>query len=127
MSKSARRSVYSRREFSRLSLVSLATAASGRFAGRLGAAEPTGKPNSKFAGVQIGMNVPYNFGKSEMTGEEILRDCVQLGLSAVELRAQSVEIFMGAPADLVFIPKTVPKEQVPAQQEKLRQWRGSAT
>jgi sugar phosphate isomerase/epimerase len=126
MLKPAISSVYSRREFSRISLSVLAGAAVVRFPGVLRAAESTGKPNSKFAGVQIGMNVPYSFGKPEMTGEEILENCVHLGLSALELRTQSVEIFMGAPADLIFVPKTAPKAEAAGREEKLRQWRGSA-
>ena len=32
-----------------------------------------------------------------MGGDDILRNCLQLGLSAVELRAQPVEAFLGAP------------------------------
>jgi sugar phosphate isomerase/epimerase len=119
--------MYSRREFSRMSLLTLSGAASLPFLGRLGAAESAGKPNSKFAGVQVGMNVPYSFGKPEMTGQEILTNCVQLGLSALELRAQSVEIFMGAPADLIFVPKTAPKAEAASRDEKLRLWRCSAT
>ena len=110
-----------------MSLFALTSAASLSFLGRLRAAEAAGKPNSKFAGVQIGMNVPYSFGKPEMTGEEILKNCVQLGLSAVELRTQSVEIFMGAPVDLIFVPKTAPKAEAAGRGEKLRQWRRSAT
>jgi len=115
--------IYSRREFSRMSLLTLTGAASLPFLGRLSAAEATDKPNSKFAGVQVGLNVPYSFGKPEMTGEEILKNCVQLGLSALELRTQSVEIFMGAPAGLIFVPKTAPKSEAAGRVEKLRQWR----
>lgn len=126
MSKNATRPVYSRREFSRLSLFTLTGAASLPLLGRLGAAEAVAKPNSKFAGVQIGLNVPYSFGKPELTGEEILKNSVQIGLSALELRTQSVEIFMGAPADLVFVPKTAPKAEGAGRGEKLRQWRRSA-
>jgi len=126
MSKSGTCSVYSRREFSRLSLLTLTGVASLSFLGRLRAAEAAGKPNSKFAGVQVGMNVPYSFGKPEMTGEEILKNSVQLGLSALELRTQSAEIFMGAPVDLIFVPKTAPKAEAAGRVEKLRQWRGSA-
>ncbi len=118
--------LYSRREFSIMSLLTLAAAAVVRFPAPLRAAESTGKPNSKFAGVQVGMNVPYSFGQPEMTGEEILKNCVQLGLSALELRTQSVEIFMGAPADLIFVPKTAPKAETAGPDEKLRQWRRSA-
>ena len=63
---------------------------------RLGAAEAAaGKPNSKVAGVQIGLNVPYSFGSPLMSGDEILKNCVELGLSGVELRTQPVEAFLG--------------------------------
>jgi len=55
------------------------------------------RPDSKFAGVQVGLNVPYNFGEPKMSGDEILRRCVQLGISAVELRSQPVEAFLGVP------------------------------
>jgi len=109
-----------------MSLLSLAGALSLPFRGRLRAAEAVGKPNSKFAGVQIGMNVPYSFGQPEMTGEAILKNSVLLGLSALELRTQSVEVFMGAPVDLVFVPKTAPKAEAADRGEKLRQWRRSA-
>lgn len=117
---------YSRREFSKISLFTLAGAAGFSLVDRLTADEVPDKPNSKFAGVQVGMNVPYSFGKPEMTGEDILQNCVQLGLSAVELRTQSVEIFMGAPAELIFPPKNAPKSEAAERAEKLRQWRLSA-
>src|SRR5688572_5754796 len=65
------------------------------------------KPNSKFAGVQVGLNVPYSFGNPVMSGEEVLANCIQLGLSAVELRAQPVEAFLGAPAHLIGAKRTV--------------------
>ena len=45
------------------------------------------------------MNVPYNFGTGNFTtGDEILEKCLRLGVSAVELRAQPVELFLGSPA-----------------------------
>jgi hypothetical protein len=57
------------------------------------------RPDSKWAGVQVGMNVPYNFGTGNSTsGDEILEKCVRLGISAVELRGQPVEMFLGLPA-----------------------------
>src|SRR5216117_1398049 len=88
---------YSRREFGRLALAGVpATAFWLKSGSTLGAAA---KPNSKWAGVQVGMNVPYNFGTGNYTtGEDILQRCVQLNCSAVELRAQPVELFMGSPA-----------------------------
>jgi sugar phosphate isomerase/epimerase len=127
MTKPATRPVYSRREFSRLALFTVSGAASLPFLGPLRAAEAAAKPNSRVAGVQIGMNVPYSFGKPELTGEEILKNCVQIGVSAVELRTQSVEIFMGAAPNLIFVPKTAPKSEAAGRAEKLRQWRRSAT
>jgi sugar phosphate isomerase/epimerase len=57
-------------------------------------------PNSKVAGVQIGLNVPYNFGSRTMDGDEVLRRCVQLGVSAIELRSQPVELYAGSPASM---------------------------
>jgi len=74
------------------------------------------RPNSKWAGVQVGMNVPYNFHVpgNLMDGDEVLRRCVQLGTSAVELRTQPVEMFLGSPA------LTGQKRATP---EELRAWR----
>jgi sugar phosphate isomerase/epimerase len=88
---------YSRREFGRLALAGLpATVLTKSGSTILSAAA---KPNSKWAGVQIGMNVPYNFGTGNYaSGDEILQRCVELGVSAVELRAQPVELFLGSPA-----------------------------
>jgi hypothetical protein len=61
-------------------------------------AQGAAKPNSRWAGVHVGMNAPYNFGTGNYTtGEEILKRCLQLGCSATELRAQPVELFMGSP------------------------------
>jgi sugar phosphate isomerase/epimerase len=76
-----------------------------------------GKPDSKINGVQIGLNVPYSFGNNLMPADETLRNCVQLGVSAVELRSQPIEAAMGIP-----VRKTSQKEDV----EALRQPRLSA-
>jgi hypothetical protein len=88
---------YSRRDFGKLALAGLpATGLLLRSTATLAAAA---KPDSKWAGVQVGMNVPYNFGTGNYTtGEEIIDRCVQLGISGVELRAQPVELFLGSPA-----------------------------
>ena len=86
---------YSRREFGKLALAGV-SAAGLPWAGL---AAQTKKPNSKWAGVQVGMNVPYNFGTGNFaSGDELLQRCVELGCSAVELRAQPVELFLGSPA-----------------------------
>jgi sugar phosphate isomerase/epimerase len=113
---------YNRREFAKLSLAALPAAAWLSNLDRLDAAEAApGKPNSKVAGVQIGLNVPYSFGKPTMTGDEILQSCIQLGLSGVELRTQSAELFMGVPSDALFPPKGAK-----GAPEKLREWRRTA-
>lgn len=63
------------------------------------------KPDSKWAGVQVGLNVPYSFGtRTAMSAEEVLAKCVQLGVSGVELRAQAIEKSMGLPDKLVLGP-----------------------
>jgi sugar phosphate isomerase/epimerase len=83
---------YTRREFSKLAMAGIpAVGLFGRQA----------KPNSKWAGVQVGMNAPYNFGSGPtnnwMSGDDVLAKCLELGVSAVELRSQPVELFMGGP------------------------------
>jgi len=90
----------------------------------LGAAEspaaPGGKPDSKVAGVQLGLNVPYSFAAPKMSGDDILKHCLQLNVSAVELRTQPVEAFLGVPANLIG-----PNDSAAAEQ--LRQWRKSVS
>ena len=88
---------YSRRDFGKIALAGLPA----RFLFEPGAALGLvqGKPNSKWAGVQVGMNVPYNFKTGNyMTADDIIARCQQLGVSAMELRAQPVELFLGSPA-----------------------------
>lgn len=55
------------------------------------------KPNSKFGGVQIGINAPYSMHGMPGGADDILNDMTQLNLSSVELRSQPVEGFLGAP------------------------------
>jgi sugar phosphate isomerase/epimerase len=90
------------------------------------------KPDSKWGGVQIGINVPYSYHGEANSGQDCLDATVKLGLSAVELRAQPIEQFMGAPADLVAYPKPrQPKGATPPDPkeaaEALRKWRGAAS
>ena len=105
---------YTRRQFSRLSLATIAGAGLTSALHRLSAAD-SGKPNSKVAGVQLGINVPYSFGDMKMDGDNILKNCVQLGLSGVELRTQPVEAFLGAPTEANELPewrKSAPIQRV---------------
>lgn len=89
---------YTRRDFGRIALAGLPAGfflePAVPFAG-LGQR----KPDSKWAGVQVGMNVPYNFKTGNyMTADDIIARCQQLGVSAMQLRAQPVELFLGSPA-----------------------------
>ena len=65
--------------------------------GGLTAARLMAKPNSKFGGVQVGINVPYSFRGMPGSADDILQYMTQLNLSAAELRLQPVEAFLGAP------------------------------
>ncbi|MGA2148980.1 MAG: TIM barrel protein [Bryobacteraceae bacterium] len=66
------------------------------------------KTNSNFGGVEIGINAPYSFHGQYNTGEECLDAMIKLNLSVVELRAQPIERFMGAPPNLVAYPAVRP-------------------
>jgi len=39
--------------------------------------------NSKVSGVQIGLNVPYSFGGRNMEADELLKKCLDAGVSAL--------------------------------------------
>jgi sugar phosphate isomerase/epimerase len=121
-------SSYTRREFAKLALAAIpaAGALSSLSSVRAASAGATPKPNSRVAGVHIGLNVPYSFGEPTLSGQEILNRCVQLGLSAVELRTQSVEVFLGAPASLVYPARGKAKAAAggaPGGPGELRKWR----
>ena len=115
-----------RREFTKRSLATWPTLGLLSAIPRLSAVgTPVTKPNSKVNGVQIGLNVPYSFASSSMSGDDILKNCVQLGLSGVELRTQPVEAFLGVPADLVTAKKPADATDATAKAGKLAQWRKS--
>src|SRR5205809_2895363 len=118
---------YTRREFAKLSLAALPGAGLLSAMNRLGAAETPGKPNSKVAGVQLGLNVPYSFANLQMSGDDILKNCLQLGLSAVELRTQPVESFLGAPAKPTNSKKKGTAGNSTADADQLAQWRKSVS
>lgn len=78
------------------------------------------KPNSKWAGVQVGLNVPYNFGSRTMSADETLQKTVQLGVNAVEMRSQPIELAIGAPTAAVAGGRG---EAAKTAAEQLRAWR----
>jgi sugar phosphate isomerase/epimerase len=111
----------SRREFSKLALAGAGLLSVNQ---SLFAAD---KPNSKVNGVQLGINVPYSFSNPLMSGEDILKTCVQLGISGVELRTQPVERFLGAPEALVSPKNTVSSGSASATAEDFAKWRKTAS
>jgi hypothetical protein len=76
---------FSRRDFGKLAA---ATVPAGLLQGA--------RPNSKFGGVQIGINAPYSFHGMSGGAEDILKYLTQTKLNGLELRAQPVETFLGA-------------------------------
>jgi len=91
--------LYNRREAGKLALSAL-----GLFSpiGFKQSAFSQSKPNSKWAGVQVGLNVPYNFGGRTMKAGEIIERCGRLGVNALELRSQPVEEFLGSPDKSIY-------------------------
>jgi hypothetical protein len=77
---------FTRREFGKLALA--AVPATSLLAA---------KPNSKWGGVQVGINAPYSFTRMSGTADKILEYMTQLNLSACELRLQPVEAYLNAP------------------------------
>ena len=85
------------------------------------AALAAAKPDSTFAGVQVGMNVPYNYGVRTMPVDEVIAKTAQLNVSAVELRSQPIELALGVPQAVLEPGREKPAQQKAA--EDLRAWR----
>ncbi len=120
---------YTRRELGRLLLTSLPlpalltdrSAFSAHVAVRSSAFSTAQKPNSTFAGVTIGMNVPYNFGTRTMPVDEVIAKTTQLNVSAVELRSQPIELALGVPP--AILQQGGGAEAQKQKAEDLRRWR----
>jgi hypothetical protein len=86
-----------RREFGKIALAGV-PAGVALHMGAGSAAAQAAKPMSRWAGVQVGLNVPYSFGTgNNIAAEDLLARVVEAGVSAVELRAQPVEHYLGSP------------------------------
>ncbi len=105
----------SRRHFTKIALSALPGAALLSSPSAAGAADAV-KPNSKVAGVQIGLNVPYSFANAVMSADEILKHCIELGVSGLEMRTQPVEAFLG-------IPQLSPSKSKEENAKELVEWR----
>ncbi|MBE7537294.1 MAG: sugar phosphate isomerase/epimerase [Opitutaceae bacterium] len=124
---------YTRRDFAKLALSAVPAAGLLSSANPLLGVAPPRKarvhPNSLVKGVQIGINVPYSFGNPAMSGADVLSNCASLDLSAVELRAQPVETYMGAAPELIYQPAKgikVSHAELEARKATLKSWRSSA-
>src|SRR5687767_15670293 len=98
-------------------LAAAAIPGTGILAPMIARAQRAAKPNSKVAGVQIGLNVPYNFGGRDMDANELLDRILKLNVNAVEMRSQPVESFLGSPA----------ANGGKAEPEAMRNWRASVS
>ena len=80
----------------------------------LSSGKTSAKPNSKFAGVEIGIIIsPTNFRDIPLGADQILNNLVQLGISGIEMQDVRVESYAGAPAA--------------ARQAEIKQWRIAAS
>ncbi len=80
--------LYTRRDIGKIALA--AGAASPLFAAR---------PNSVFGGVQIG-TITYSFRSLPSSAGEVLKYCLDCGISGVELMSNVAESYAGAPASV---------------------------
>src|SRR5436190_21082250 len=110
---------FTRRELGRMLLT---VPAAGLLARERLAATFAARPDSKWGGVQVGMNVPYNYGGVRtMPVDQVIAKTTHLGVSAVELRAQPIELALGAPLSMLDPGRDKTAQQQAA--EHLRAWR----
>jgi sugar phosphate isomerase/epimerase len=90
-------------------------------------AQPAGKPDSKFGGVQIGA-ITYSFRSMPGSAEDILKHVVQCGISSIELMGEPVEQYAGVPAAARGGRQMTDEQRkaVEKSREEQLQWRLSA-
>src|ERR1035437_9897567 len=76
---------FTRRDFGKLAAVALP------------AASLLAKPNSNFNGVQIG-TITYSFRSLPSSAAEVLKYCLDCGISGIELMSNVAESYAGSPA-----------------------------
>lgn len=88
-----------------------------------------GAPNSNFGGVQIGA-ITYSFRALPSSADDILKYCVELGLSSIELMSDPAESHAGAPVQPKFPGRNLTDAQKAELQrfnEERRKWRLSVS
>ena len=127
-----------RREFAQITLAG-APAVAALLQGHPAFAADAPGAVSRWAGVQVGLNVPYSFGAgNNMSAEEVLKRSLEVGAGAFELRAQPVEHFLGSPSVRAAIEAAKaraagstsvsgpPAAPTPQQFAEVKAWRSSA-
>lgn len=98
-------------------------------------AKVKGKPNSKFGGVQIGA-ITYSWRSMPSTAEDILKYCVEAGISSIELMGNVAEEYAGIPAgaprpprgtEMPVAEKAEFQKKVDAANKAQRDWRLSVS
>jgi sugar phosphate isomerase/epimerase len=82
------------------------------------------KPNSRFGGVQVGLNAPYSFHGLPASADDVQKYVVDLNISALELRSQPVEEFCGCPIHYSTTPGR--RQQTPPTPEQRAAQRAEA-
>ena len=124
---------FTRRQFGRVALAG-APAIGALLRGDLAAAAVGQAPPklSQWAGVRVGLNVPYSLGTgNNIAAEDLLKRVLEVGVGFLELRAQPVEHFLGSPtvraaAEAAKAGGTRPAAPTPHQKAEIRSWRLSA-
>ena len=127
--------IYSKKEFSRRNFIrttaaaaALISAAPAGFANVLSASK---KPDSKFRGVQIGA-ITYSWRSMPSSAGDILKYCVEGGISSIELMGNVAEEFAGIPSLPARPPrgtqqtaqqKAEYQKALKAAQEEQKKWR----
>ncbi|HUR11110.1 MAG TPA: sugar phosphate isomerase/epimerase [Flavitalea sp.] len=128
--------LYSRRKFVGATSLAMLAAASDSF-GFPAIIKNFSKPDSKINGVQIGV-ITYSFRTLPGNAEQILKYCVDSGISAIELMGPTAEEFAGAPHTSTEVRQgpggpprgTVTDEQRTEQQNRMKaiaDWRASVS
>lgn len=71
-------------------------------------------PDSKFGGVQVG-TITYSWRDMPSTAEDILRYCIESGVSSIELMGDAIESWAGLPPS----PTELPNPLTPAMKTRL--------
>jgi hypothetical protein len=124
---------FTRREFGQVALAG-APAIGALLRGDLAAAAVGQAPPkmSQWAGVQLGLNVPYSLGTgNNIAAEDLLKQVLEVGVGSLELRAQPVEHYLGSPmiraaAEAGKAGGARPPAPTAEQKAEIRKWRLAA-